>query len=104
MRRLPLLMIAAGAAFLALGVPFARAIEEGRPIPQGYVLAQGWVITLYLDKPTADDRMEFEISGIYPKRSRCKDALNSIRIIAKGGRLRCDWVDELRPALVKEFP
>jgi len=100
MRRLAAVLL----AFMALGTPFARAIEEGRPVPQGFVLAQGWIITLYLDRPTSDNRMEYELSGVYPERERCKEIIRSMRIMVKGARLRCDRIDEFRPSQIVEFP
>lgn len=84
-------MLAAGAAIIILFAPAARSAERV-PLER----REGWVITLLYAEPLEDFRTHRELSGPYPTRAACAWAAARMLVIVKGGRLRCDFVRELR--------
>ena len=84
-------VLALGAALIVWGAPKARAAEW-----RGIEHRLGWVITLLYHSPTDDNRSHRELSGPYGLRSECRAVAERMMVMVPGGRLRCDFVDELR--------
>jgi len=93
--RITLGMVAAGAVLLLVCVPLARAAEGEHP---GHQRVRGWSVVLYFRNYAEHGRARRELSGVYPSREECEDQRSRFVVLAKGGQLRCDWINELRPA------